>query len=369
MPFEMNSNKIYLPVKINDQGPVWFILDTGSVFNVIDNDRAESLKIAHTGNTPVRGAGDGSVPSSIAHNVTLALDGARMPSSDVAVMPINHVISASEGRTVNGLLGCPVFSRFVVEIDYAARQVSFIDPAKFNFPQKSETVPLEVERGNIFVTATVTLSNGHSVEGKFLVDTGWRSALTFNTPFCHAQALPGSTPTISATSGVGIGGPVMSRIGRITALQLGGYRMENPFVEFSEANYGILAESGMAGIIGAEVLRRFTVIFDYHGRRMMLERNAHFDEAYNFDMSGIYVTAEGKDHNVFRAFKIIAKSPASDAGIREGDLIEAIDHTPASSFTLEKIRQMFRQEGRDYDLAVRRGSELLPVRISLRRLI
>ena len=369
MPFEMSSNKIYVPVQINNQGPAWFILDTGSVSNVVDSERARSLKLVQVAAEPVRGAGDGSLPNSIARGVSLQVDGAAMPNCDVAVMPINHAISASEGRSVDGLLGCPFFNRFVVEVDYAARQVHFIDPAKFDFSRENEIVAFEIEGGNIFAKATVTLPNGRSAEGRFLIDTGWRSALSFTSPFVRAQGLPGAVRAISATSGVGIGGPVVSRIGRIGALQLGKFRIENPFVEFSETSNGVLADPGMAGIIGAEVLRRFKVTFDYQRGRMILASNAHFNEPYNFDMSGIYLIAEGKDCNVLKAFSVIANSPASEAGIREGDVIEAIDKQPASNFNLEQVRQMFRQGGREYDLAVRRRSELLPIRIKLRPLI
>ncbi len=67
--------------------------------------------------------------------------------------------------------------------------------------------------------------------------------------------------------------------------------------------------------------------------------------------------------------RLIEDSPATEAGLREGDVIVALDGQPAAEFTLEQVREPFRQEGREYRLGIRRGEELLEVRIRLRRLV
>ena len=41
--FELNSNKVYLPVRVNGKGPYPFVLDTGSISNVVDAERAKLL--------------------------------------------------------------------------------------------------------------------------------------------------------------------------------------------------------------------------------------------------------------------------------------------------------------------------------------
>lgn len=368
--FELNANKPYVPVRINNTEPYWFILDTGSISNVVDAERAKSLSIATSGSSEATGAGEGSLTSSTGKDVSLSLNELKLAKQDLTILPINAAISFSEGRMVDGLLGYDFFNRFVVEIDYANRHINIYEPQTFKYTGEGESILLEIERGNIFVNAGLVLPSGKRVMGRFVVDTGWRSALSLTTPFVQAQKLLVRTQTVVATTGVGIGGATTDSVGRIESLQLGRYTIKSPVATFSKSKGGILAEDNMSGILGGEVLRRFKVIFDYPQRRMILESTAHFDEPYEFDMSGLFITAEGKDLKIFKVYKVMTNSPGFKAGLREGDLIEAINNRPAASMSLEQIRQMFKQEaGKKYLLSVRRGDKMLETKIKLRRLI
>ncbi len=86
-------------------------------------------------------------------------------------------------------------------------------------------------------------------------------------------------------------------------------------------------------------------------------------------MSGALLTAEGSDFRTFSVRQIIDGSPASAAGLREGDIISAIGGNPASTLTLEQVRRIFRQNGRTYRLKIRRGERDVEATIRLRRLL
>jgi len=111
------------------------------------------------------------------------------------------------------------------------------------------------------------------------------------------------------------------------------------------------------------------VIFDYSRLKMILEPNEHFDELYEYDMSGIFLVAEGPDFRRFKVHRVLAGSPAAEAGVREGDVIVAVDGRPTREFTLEQIRQLFKQEGRKVELVIQRDGEQLEISLELRRLI
>lgn len=367
--FELNSNKVYIPARVNGKGPYPFVLDTGSGTNILDAERAKSLGISSTAKGEARGAGEGSLPSSVARNVDLSVNGSATGKQDVEILPINKAISFSEGRSVNGMLGGSFFQRYVVEIDYGNNRVRFYEPSKFQYTGPGEQIPLEIERGNIFIRANVLLPNGERIAGKFLVDTGRRTALSLNSPFVRDHKLRAMTMTVVAMTGVGIGEPVTDAIGRISALEVGRYAIKVPVMNFSEASSGIQAQNDFAGIIGGEVLRRFTVVFDYSQRRMFLQPNAHFDEPYDFDMSGLYLAAEGKDFRTFKVYKVVSGSPADGAGLREGDQIWAINEQPAAKLTLEQIRAMFRQEGKEYSIRALRGDNIVQTKFTTRRQI
>jgi C-terminal processing protease CtpA/Prc len=124
------------------------------------------------------------------------------------------------------------------------------------------------------------------------------------------------------------------------------------------------------GTIGEEILRRFKVIFDFSHNRMILEPNSHFKDPYEEDMSGISLTPEkSNDAKLFRIRQVVANTPASDAGLQADDLITAIDGQPTSNFTEGRIEHMFKQEGREFTLTIKRGEKVIQLKLKLRRLI
>jgi S1-C subfamily serine protease len=72
---------------------------------------------------------------------------------------------------------------------------------------------------------------------------------------------------------------------------------------------------------------------------------------------------------VFKVRQVLSNTPASDVGVREADLITAIDGEPAARFTQSQIEKMFMQSGREYVLTIKRGEQTLQMRLKLRRLI
>jgi C-terminal processing protease CtpA/Prc len=65
--------------------------------------------------------------------------------------------------------------------------------------------------------------------------------------------------------------------------------------------------------------------------------------------------------------KVRPNSPASAAGLRPQDVIEAVDGKSIRELT--KLKQLFRQPDKEYLLNVRRAKEAIQVRIKLRRLV
>jgi carboxyl-terminal processing protease len=86
-------------------------------------------------------------------------------------------------------------------------------------------------------------------------------------------------------------------------------------------------------------------------------------------MSGMRLRAEGQDFKQLKLVRVVENSPALEAGLREGDLISAIDGRPAAELSLTEVARLFKQEGREYVLDIVRGEEKKQVKLKLRRLI
>ena len=86
-------------------------------------------------------------------------------------------------------------------------------------------------------------------------------------------------------------------------------------------------------------------------------------------MSGLRLRPEGADLKTLRVWRVVENSPATEIGIREGDLVMAIDGKPVAELSLYQINQMFKQEGKEYLLDIIRGEEKKQLKLKLRTLL
>ena len=365
IPFEENDGHIFLQVRINDSAPLWFGLDTGAIRSIIDTRRAQSLGLRSEGTQQVGGAG-GTEEAAIIKGTSIKLPGAELHNQTIWALPL-EAISVANGREMAGIIGYELFSHFVVEIDYAALYINLYEPQTYKYRGRGESIPLGLQDGEIYIPAKVTVPGRETLEGQFVVDTGGNGSLLLAKSFVDEHKLLASVgPTIPAGGG-GVGGAIQMDLGRVKSLQVGGFVFDNPLTGFIKV--GQIAEPGKAGNIGGRLLRRFRVTFDYSRRQMMLEPNAHFPETDEADMSGAALMSEPPTFKVIKVIRVRPDSPAARAGLKQHDVIIAVDRQPAASLTINNLRKMFRVDGREYLLRVKRGEETLEIRIKLKRLI
>ena len=91
----------------------------------------------------------------------------------------------------------------------------------------------------------------------------------------------------------GAGGQSTGRIGRVAALQIGSFTIDNPVTLFSQDTAGSFADRSLAGNIGAQIASKFRIVLDYRGRRLILEPSPAFTEPFERAFSGIALRADG----------------------------------------------------------------------------
>jgi len=360
IPFEFVGNHIYVRAHVNDSEHLWFLLDTGATASYFDVQRATALGLAGQDNSIKR--------------ASLSLPGVKVFNQNFSIQRLGFW--TYDGHAVDGLLGYDFINRFVVEIDYANKTVSLHEPHSYKYSGSGESVPLVMleddSGGKVpLMRVKITQHGRAAIEGKFIADTGVRSAVSFNTPFgASNKLLQFAHKTIQAP----LGGGSMVReskqpVGRVSSVQLGRFTFKNPVAIFFQDKKGVIASPEFDGVIGGEILRRFRVIYDYSRQQMILEPNRFLSKSEEYDMSGMLLVAEGADFKTFKVKQTIEGSPASVAGLREGDIISAVDGKPALNLTLERVRQMFKKKGRSYRLNIERGAQMIQTKIKLKRLI
>lgn len=363
---------IFLRARVNDSQPMWFVLDSGASFPfVIDTRQARALGLKLQDNLKLEGgAGAGAFEAAMTSGVFFKFDGLEFANQTAAVFALDS-LEAIAGRHLDGLVGRDLLSRYVVEIDYLGKKVSLYDPQTYTYSGAGESIPLTLHGDYLFVPAKIEMPGRPPLEGQFLVDTGGGFVtVILNALVARSRGLPAPTQTaVLDRSLSGLGGEIRLLVGRAASLALGKLVIREPVIYMSQDRGGALASPDFDGVIGGEILRKFKVIFDCARRRLILEPNAHYAEPVEYDMSGIRLRAGGGDFRTFRVYQVLEKSPASEAGLREGDVLSAIDGIPASRFSLDEIYQMLKRQGREYKITVRRRNKTFSVKIRMERLI
>jgi hypothetical protein len=361
---------IYLPARINGIGPFTFVLDTGAgAVSALDQSVAESLRLRLTAMPGGGGAGEETVEINRVDSVTISLPGLSFADRTVFTIPL-HRMDPHWGKTKDGLIGGDLLSTLITRIDYENERISFDDAAAREYSGPGERIPLTVLDNFLLVEAKVLLyGREEPIDAVFLVDTGVRLSI-FNTPYARKHDLPTQSPrTVTGVTGFGIGGVSRGIVGRVRGIRLGSFIIEEPVIDFSIDEAGALADTSFSGIIGADILSRFHVVFDYSRLQMILEKNRFFGQPFEFDMSGIRFVMEGPRFEVLKVHSIFEASPAAEASIEGGDVVTAIDGREARSFTRETIREYMERDGKEVRLTILRSGKTHDVKIRLRRMV
>jgi hypothetical protein len=280
IPFQLTDSLIYMQASLNGSQPLWMMLDTGSSVTAFNESVSKTLGLRFIGEGNAYGPGQGSPQMlAFASHTTLMFGGEELGDQTVATLPLEW-FSREVGRRTDGFLGSNIFRNYVVEIDYANQVLRLYDPATYAYSGPGQRLPLQFIWDDIpTVRAEVVTQDGTAITGVFLVDSGATTAVWLTKAFTEAHpAFLSEHETIEVPNVVAVGGEVSARLGRLSAVRLGGFLVSMPLTQFSQNTSGIFATPNITGTIGAQMLRRFTVIFDYAHREMILEPNEHFGD-------------------------------------------------------------------------------------------
>ena len=376
LPFLLQRNLIIIEVLLNGKGPYNFLLDTGISSSLITDPRlGQELGLRTEGRFLVAGAGEESpLEAYQVNNVAVELaDGVKAPQASFLLLS-NDVLNLSGyvGMPIHGLLGSDVFRSFVVEIEPIQQQLIFHDPAFYKAPhgRRWARLGLDMEGRKSYLTVPLQLSASLAMPAKLVLDTGAGHALSLETSSDPRLKLPPAH--LRTQLGRGLNGNINGYLGRVSALQLGRYRIPSLLTSFPDSTeVALRAETPRNGNLGFELLKRFTVIIDYRHNQLLLRPNSTFSDPFEHDMCGFDVLAFGSQYRQYRLLRVEAGSPADQAGLQSGDEIMSINLLPAEFFNLNQMSRMLHSEnGRQLLFVVRRpDGELFTATVRLKRQI
>jgi thiol-disulfide isomerase/thioredoxin len=362
VPFTLANGHIYLQVKLDGKGPFLFLCDTGGA-NIVTPEVAKTLGLASAGTIQGRGVGEKSEDVALTKVGKLEVGEASLADQVFAVFPLAGLAEA-EGVAAQGLIGYEVFKRFVVEIDYEHGRLTLVTPDAFTYKGGGTAVAFKFNGRIPQVEGEID-----GLPGKFDIDTGSRASLTILAPFAAKHNLKERYGAkIEAVTGWGVGGSTRGLITRAGVLKLGGVDVRGPVTELSLQTKGAFIDPYVAGNVGAGVLQRFNLVFDYGRGRIIFEPNANNARPDLYDRSGMWLNFS---KGAFQVIDVVAGGPAAEEGLKKGDEILSIEGTPAGRLALAAARLMLKAPpaGTRVWLRVRSGGAERDVTITLRDLI
>ena len=284
---------------------------------------------------------------------------------------LNH-LSQGLGMNINGIIGCDLFESFTIEIDYQSQVMTLYNMNYYHRKirkkrvRKGEVIPMQLINRKPYITVAAKDSYGNSTNLKLLIDSGASNALSV-----FASTNPRIQVPVNALYtfvGLGLNGEIYGSISRITEVDIGQMPINEPLVTYpDEIGYKVALENiGRNGSLGADILRRFRVVFDYQRGEMVLKPNRNYKDTFRYNLSGMEIMTPMPGLPLFQISKIRQDSPASEAGLKEGDQIISINGRDMTGFSLGYLVEVFQSKpGRKIRVGYKRNEENMQTKVIL----
>ena len=377
IPFELHSNLIIVKLQINKSDTLNFILDTGVSNTIVTDPLALSrnpLKL--TRKMKLNGVGEGSSLSAVVAIDNELSMGAMQATHQNLIILETDILRLSEyvGIPIHGIFGYDLFNSFVVGIDFRNRELTLTQPKNYKYKARyGDRYPITIQNAKPYLNVTALLSGERTVPLRVVLDTGAGHALMLDGQTA-AGTLPKPEKLLRAQLGRGLNGVINGSLGRIEGIRLGKHKLMGIIASFPDSSsFGmrLVNTADRQGNVGCELLRRFTVTFNYPEQYIVLKPvRKLLHERFEHDMSGLELKAKGAGYRTYYIERIMENSPAETAGLQEGDELMFINSEQASTLSISNIHKALQQgEGKEVTLVIRRDGQLHITRFALKRMI
>ncbi|MCP4547600.1 MAG: PDZ domain-containing protein [bacterium] len=360
IPFTTMGSHVVIPMQVNGSPEMQFVLDTGAPLEgvlLFEGPRLDDLNLELIAMTRLGRTRSNQDEMNTACDITVDLPGLKLSGLLAIVSP-----PLTGERTFDGVIGNSFFSHFVVRIDQDAGEIVLTEPESFTYTGGGDTIPFSFTNGAKLSIQCEVEQDGRSVEVPVLIDTGAWFGLHVDTS--AGLDLPRPERKLSAIIGHTLYGRVMGEICRTDELRLGRFALTDVLTTLEVGESPVPVNDN---IIGGGVLNNFNITYDHSRMQIHIEPCAGFDTRQVYDMTGF--EAEFAEGRTWLIEIIHPDSPAAEAGLQVGDVIDAIDGKPLTDYTSQERIALTRTEGQTLNLSVLRGEETFDVLIQLRQLI
>ena len=337
-----------------------FILDTGSSGISLDSTTANDLGLKSTPtDRTIRGIA-GIRKVSFLYDRQLHFPGLIVSHLDFHINDYS-ILTAVYGERIDGIIGYSLLNRYIIKIDYDSMRVSFWTKGTIRYPKGGYLLKPSI---NQLVSQSLRVKDDIAINSRFLYDMGAGLCLLLTKDFIRDSSFLRKKRKRYVKEGEGLGGKIDMELTVITEVKIGPYRFRNvPVYIFEDVN-NVTSYPYMGGLIGNDILRRFNVILNYAQGDIHLTPNSHYDDRFDYSYSGIELYLVG---GVIIIGDVAKRSPGEAAGIKEGDIVIAINKDFSQNLNQYKIEL---QKANDkVSLLIRRNGELKEAAIKVKSIL
>ena len=405
IPFKLINNLVVIPVEVNGS-PLTFLLDTGVSSTIMFSlSEVDSLQLNNTETVKIRGLGEGGSISALkSKNNTLKIGEAIDNDHSIFVIYDKSLnLSTRMGIPIHGIVGFEFFRNLIVKTNYTSKRLTFYNPKTY-LPKKCkkcEVFDIKFQNKKAYLDLDV-ITPTMSKEITLLIDSGSSDAIwIFDDKDFINSALVNSFDDFL---GQGLSGGIFGKRSKLSKIQIGDFQLKNVKVAFpdKESMENIKFFKERDGSIGGDILKRFTIIYDYPNNKISLKKNGQFKAPFHYNMSGLTLKHDGvvvvKDKRTFYdsdkvdtsgavslslsevysfylaprfiVSEIRKDSPADLAGIYKGDEIISVNGKDTHRFELHELIGLFASKaGKKIMLKVKRNGVVFKKKFYLKEVI
>ncbi len=260
--FEKVLSLLFTEVTINGQGPYRFLIDTGATQTVVSEKLAAKLGLKKIATNVMHGVGgEGKVDSPV-----FRADSLKLGDVTIRNLPLGTLNNPALDQILDGIIGTPTLSDFVITIDYPRSRIELHKEA----PQTGTVVPVWCFSGLLLTPVEV---NGQH-KGNFLIDTGADRTML-------AQTMAGSLGVNKDTPGAALNVPI-GGVGGLDdgVLMVPAVTLKTPMetkrfdvllaIELKDMSN--LIQTELSGVLGYDSLKDYRVSLDYHKAEIRLSK-------------------------------------------------------------------------------------------------
>jgi hypothetical protein len=405
IPFQLINNLVFVPIHVNGV-ELTFLLDSGvkeTILFSLEDENEVGLK--NVEKIMLRGLGSED-----------AIEGLKSIGNLLHVKGVesaNHLLyiivdqdfnlSSHVGIPVNGIIGYSFFKNGLVEINYEKKKVVFYKDSRKNskkINRKYKKVPITIERSKPYVNGSVIIDS-RIIPTKLLLDVGNSDAIWLFQNVSDEIEVP--VNNFDDYLGKGFSGDVIGKRARIAEFLISEFKFIKPIAAFPDSSSirHLTIVPDRVGSIGGEILKKFSIVFDYPNEFIYLKKNGNYSTPFVYNKSGIEIIHSGvqwvqetvqlkgvpvtvshldgsNDRTanslkyrlqlkpVFEIANIRKNSPAANSGLQKADIIISINKNPAYKYSLEQINSLLRSEEEKWiSIEIEREGRLLKFRFQL----